>query len=80
MPAYPADATDVAVLRIVVREGLGPDLADELLADMRDAVDHREQYPPGHESGRRLQPHLTGCVAPRGDRPKWGMPAIAGRA
>ena len=50
VPAYtmPADATDVAVLRIVVREGFGMDLADSLLAAIREAVAHLEQFPPAH--------------------------------
>ncbi len=48
VPAYtmPADATDVAVLRIVVREGLSMDLADLLLADLQKSVDHLEAFPP----------------------------------
>ena len=52
VPAYtmPADATDVAVLRIVVREGFGTDLAAELLRAMREAIAHLEQYPPRHEA------------------------------
>ncbi len=50
VPAYtmPADATDVAVLRIVVREGFSMDLADGLLAALRKAVNHLTQYPPTH--------------------------------
>jgi len=44
----PADATDVAVLRIVVREGLGLDLADSLLDALAKAVAHLDQYPPAH--------------------------------
>ncbi len=50
VPAYtmPADATDVAVLRIVVREGFGMDLADSLLAAIHEAVAHLEQFPPAH--------------------------------
>jgi glutamate decarboxylase len=37
VPAYtmPADATDVAVLRIVVRDGFNADLADDLVRDVR---------------------------------------------
>ena len=37
MPAYtfPADLQDVAVLRIVVRNGFSMDLADLFLADLR---------------------------------------------
>ena len=50
VPAYtmPADATDVAVLRIVVREGLGMDLADSLLEALAKAVAHLDKYPPAH--------------------------------
>jgi glutamate decarboxylase len=50
VPAYtmPENATDVAVLRIVVREGFGMDLADMLLEAIGKAVDHLEQYPPLH--------------------------------
>ena len=52
VPAYtmPADATDVAVLRIVVREGFGNDLADELLKAMREAIAHLEKFPPRREA------------------------------
>ena len=48
VPAYtmPEDATDVAVLRIVVREGFGMDLADGLLDALRSAVDHLQRHPP----------------------------------
>ena len=40
VPAYtmPEGAEDVAVLRVVIREGFGRDLADELLKAIRDAV------------------------------------------
>ena len=50
VPAYtmPKDATDVAVLRIVVREGFGMDLASDLLEAIGMAVNHLEQYPPHH--------------------------------
>ncbi len=50
VPAYtmPADAEDVAVLRIVVREGFGMDLADMLLDSIRTAVAHLEAFPPLH--------------------------------
>ncbi|MGB3185787.1 MAG: glutamate decarboxylase [Ornithinimicrobium sp.] len=50
VPAYtmPADATEVAVLRIVVREGFGLDLAESLLKSLRDAVRHLEEFPPAH--------------------------------
>jgi glutamate decarboxylase len=44
----PADAEDVAVLRIVVREGFGMDLADMLLESITKAVAHLEAFPPPH--------------------------------
>ena len=50
VPAYtmPEAATDVAVLRIVVREGFDLDLADSLLAALDAAVQHLTAYPPAH--------------------------------
>ena len=49
VPAYtmPADATDLAVLRIVVREGFGTDLADGLLEAMTASVGYLTANPPG---------------------------------
>ena len=51
VPAYtmPEDATDVAVLRIVVREGFSLDLADNLLGALREAVDHLRSSPGAPE-------------------------------
>jgi glutamate decarboxylase len=48
VPAYtmPENAKNVAVLRIVVREGFGKDLASALLASLAEAVDHLDTYPP----------------------------------
>jgi glutamate decarboxylase len=48
VPAYtmPADAEDVAVLRVVVREGFSADLADLLLEHLRETVDHLDRF--GH--------------------------------
>jgi len=50
VPAYtmPENATDVAVLRIVVREGFGMDLAEGLLEALGNAMAHLEQFPPAH--------------------------------
>ena len=50
VPAYtmPEAATDVAVLRIVVREGFSMDLAEGLVEALRKAVDHLTQFPPVH--------------------------------
>ena len=47
VPAYtmPEGAEDVAVLRIVVREGFSRDLADELLKALREAVAFFEKNP-----------------------------------
>ena len=51
VPAYtmPENATDIAVLRIVVREGFGTDLANNLLEALAKAVDHLTRFPPRHE-------------------------------
>jgi len=50
VPAYtmPENANDVAVLRIVVREGFGMDLAEGLLDAIRKAVAHLDEFPPAH--------------------------------
>ncbi len=42
VPAYslPADLTDVSVVRVVVRNGFGRDLADLFLDDLREATDY----------------------------------------
>jgi len=47
VPAYtfPADLTDTAVMRIVIRNGFSPDLADLLLADLRRQVQVLEHHP-----------------------------------
>ena len=48
VPAYtmPANVEDMAVLRVVVREGFSRDLADSLMDDLRDAVAFFEKNPP----------------------------------
>ena len=48
VPPYtmPDNATDVAVLRIVVRIGFSMELADLLIDSLRKAVSHLEQFPP----------------------------------
>ncbi len=50
VPAYtmPANATDVAVLRVVVREGFSMDLAEALVEALRKTVDHLTRFPPSH--------------------------------
>ena len=47
VPAYtmPPKVEDLAVLRIVVREGFSRDLADMLLKDLHAAIEHFESQP-----------------------------------
>jgi glutamate decarboxylase len=51
VPAYtmPADVEDLAVLRVVVREGFSADLAEMFLGHLREAVSHLEKH--GHPTG-----------------------------
>jgi glutamate decarboxylase len=48
VPAYtmPDDATDVAVMRVVVREAFSYDLAEALVGALADATDHLTENPP----------------------------------
>ncbi|MGV9346093.1 glutamate decarboxylase [Streptomyces spiralis] len=52
VPAYtfPKDRTDLAVLRIVVRNGFSHDLADLLLDDLRRVLTRLEKQPEPHRS------------------------------
>lgn len=58
VPAYtmPADATDIAVLRVVVREGLSADLARALFDDVAKAVATLDRLKPG---GHFTQQHFS---------------------
>jgi glutamate decarboxylase len=55
VPAYPmpADLADITVQRVVVRNGLSHDLAEALIADIREAVDYLDRMespmPPASE-------------------------------
>ncbi len=51
IPAYtmPANAQDLAVLRVVIREGFSADLADLFMQHLTDAVAHLERH--GHPAG-----------------------------
>jgi glutamate decarboxylase len=53
LPAYtmPEGAEDVAVLRVVVREGFSRDLADSLLKDLKETVAFLEKNPPAQATG-----------------------------
>jgi glutamate decarboxylase len=60
VPAYtfPADLTDTAVMRIVVRNGFSMDLANLLLADLRKHItvlEHHPQTQPPREIQRMRQ-------------------------
>ncbi len=50
VPAYtmPPAAEDVAVLRVVLREGFSRDMADMLMSDLRTVVAELESNPPAH--------------------------------
>ena len=54
VPAYtmPDNATDVTVLRIVVREGFTLDLAGELIKNLREACDDLQTNPPMESAAR----------------------------
>ena len=56
VPAYtlPDDATDVAVLRIVVREGFSMDLAALLLEDLATTVDALDEHGPSASENSRF--------------------------
>ena len=58
VPAYTLapNASDIAVLRVVVREGLGMDLASNLIDDIKAIVDHLSQgHKPLPRRSRRLK-------------------------
>ena len=69
----PARASDIAVQRILVRQGVSRDLAALLLDDFRDAVAHFDKHPvtvSDDQGGvERLQPPLTAQVTRAG----WSM-------
>lgn len=51
VPAYtlPENCTDIAVLRVVVKEGVSKDMANMLLGDMKRILKHYEGH-PGHKA------------------------------
>ena len=59
IPAYtmPANAQDLAVLRVVIREGFSADLADLFMQHLTDAVTHLERH--GHPAGDLEQTPFT---------------------
>jgi hypothetical protein len=84
VPAYrmAADAESVAVLRIVVREGLSRDMADCLLADIVAAIDHLRASPRAHAAdpvnppaanAHRGGPRPPGCPGSRREARDQGL-------
>ena len=55
VPAYTLapDAEHIAVLRIVVREGLSRDMAEALVGDLARAIEHLDQLHPAQHPSRR---------------------------
>jgi glutamate decarboxylase len=53
VPAYtmPADAQDLAVLRVVVREGFSADLGEMFIKHLTETTEHLERHgsPPGED-------------------------------
>jgi glutamate decarboxylase len=59
VPAYtmPENVTDLAVLRIVVREGFSADLADKLLGHLGETVEFLSEHGTGPEETARVFSH-----------------------
>jgi len=74
VPAYtmPADATDVAVLRVVVREGFSADLARSLRDDMISALASLDDLKPGGHFNNERPPTKTTGATNRKPRPMAG--------
>jgi glutamate decarboxylase len=58
VPAYsmPPNREDLVIQRILIRHGFTRAMADELLVEMRDALDHFAQHP--------AEPALAGAAPP----------------
>jgi len=77
VPAYAMapDAEDIAVLRIVVREGLSADMASELVGDIRAALEHLEAKTATPAPVAAAKP--AGAPGGRGGRRARGRPGQA---
>ena len=64
VPAYTlaANADHVSVLRVVVREGMSPDMADLLVNDFRRSIDELGATPADLPGRRGHQPHHRGKI------------------
>jgi glutamate decarboxylase len=80
VPAYAMapDAEDIAVLRIVVREGLSADMAAELVSDIRAALEHLEAKTATPVSVAAAKP--AGAPGGRGGRRARGRPSETNKA
>ncbi len=69
VPAYTMapNAEHIAVLRVVVREGLSRDMADLLMDDLRTALDHLDRSGGGKASGHGA--HQRAAARPAGSAP-----------
>jgi len=56
VPAYsmPPNREDLVIQRLLVRHGFTREMADQLLVEMRDALDHFAENPPGSSSALEL--------------------------
>jgi glutamate decarboxylase len=65
VPAYrmAADAQSVAVLRVVVREGLSRDMADALINDIDAAITYLQQHAAAHTASTASSGESTPTVA-----------------
>jgi glutamate decarboxylase len=59
IPAYtmPENATDISVLRVVIREGFSKDLAASLIEGLRDSVAHFENHRIAGPDGNSAYAH-----------------------
>ncbi len=80
VPAYKMapDAEDVAVLRVVVREGLSADMASELVADLHHTVEHLRQAAAAVAGGPAAPAAVTGDGHHAHDGKPAGAPAGRG--
>jgi glutamate decarboxylase len=72
VPAYTLapNAQDIAVLRVVVREGFSRDMAGMLAEDLKRTVEHLESHGPVHLGTSHARPGRPGLAAAARSRPR----------
>jgi len=72
VPAYTLapDAQEIAVLRVVVREGFSRDIAGMLADDLKRTVEHLESHGPVHLGTSHARPGRSGVAAAARSRPR----------